>query len=156
MHCYQQSQYFSKVPIVLSSRIGYDYYNIYTNNVSEIQSKILSRFFSDLTCIVLNTLIKESLPELNSRLLNVLYSQCSYIMQFDSVACSIVVLLFIIDDVDTNSDDVWKTVQFIVNNHGANIIITLYTFYTVVISIFRKVLQYAKALWLHIELPNYN
>ena len=65
-------------------------------------------------------------------------------MQFDSVACSIVVLLFIIDDVDTNSDDVWKTVQFIVNNHGANIIITLYTFYTVVISIFRKVLQYAK------------
>ena len=64
-------------------------------------------------------------------------------MQFDSVACSIVVLLFIIDDVDTNSDDVWKTVQFIVINHAANIITTLLTFYTVVISIFRKVLQYA-------------
>ena len=153
-----QSQYFSKLPIVLYSRIGYDHYIVYTNNVSEIQSKILSRFFFYSICILLHTLIKESLPELNSRLLNVLYSQCSYIMQFDSVACSIFVLLFFIDDVDTNSDDVWKTVQFIVNNHGANIIITLVTFYTVVISIFRKVLQYAKGMpyFYHIELSNYN
>ena len=56
--------------------------------------------------------------------------------------------MFFIDDVDTNSDDAWKTVQFIVINHVANIITTLLTFYTVVISIFRKVLQYAKGLWL--------
>ena len=59
--------------------------------------------------------------------------------------------MFFIDDVDTNSDDAWKTVQFIVINHGANIITTLLTFYIVVISIFRKVLQYAN-MWLNIEL----
>ena len=78
---------------------------------------------------------------MNSRLLNVLYSHSSWIMQFDSVACSFVVLLFIIDDVDESSIEEWKTVQFITDNHGSNIMMILITFNCVIISIFRKVLE---------------
>ena len=85
--------------------------------------------------------LKESLPQMNSRLLNVLYAQFSLIMQFDSVYCSVIVLLFIIDDIDMNSVEAWKTVQFIAKNHGSNFNIALLTFYTVAISISRKVLQ---------------
>ena len=98
----------------------------------------------DSSMIYNSLTFKESLPEMNSRLLNVLYAHCSLLMQFDSVYCSFVVLLFIIDDVDMNSIEAWKTVEFIAKNHGSNINITLITFYMVVISIFRKVLQKSK------------